>query len=531
MPWQKVKVLLRSVIDATPDLIFVKDNAGNFILVNRAGAALYNMTPQQIQGLNEIDLIDLAGADVDAVDTYIKTDRQVINQKMTMIFPEEKITRGNMGTRWFRSSKIPLETQGKTDKVLVVSTDITDRKLALEALEQERINLAQRVEERTAELVRVNIELQESSRIKDEFLANMSHELRTPLNAILGMSEILGEQLFGSLNAKQLKHVSVIVESGRHLLDLINDILDLAKIESGQRKMSYEKVNIGDVCTSSLTFINQQALKKGIAVSYQSMAQIEELEADPRALKQILINLLNNAVKFTPEGGQIKLEVSHDRLGEILSFSITDTGIGIKPEQSKKLFKPFIQLDSGLARSYEGTGLGLSLILRLVDMHGGSVNLKSSGILGEGSSFTVQLPVHPTDFYRQIEKNPQYEGIPVLLMDDEPNSQERMRRILAGFGCKVYIADDNMDAIRLAKEISPRLILLDLQLPLESSLDSIRQLRRDIKTGNIPILSMSSLQVQGNPLLCVDAGADECLMKPVSSQSVSNLLEKYLLKH
>jgi CheY-like chemotaxis protein len=164
-------------------------------------------------------------------------------------------------------------------------------------------------------------------------------------------------------------------------------------------------------------------------------------------------------------------------------------------------------------------------------MHGGSVTLKSSGILGEGSNFTVQLPVHPTDLYRQIEKKPQYEGIPVLLMDDEPNSQERMRRILAGFGCKVYTANDNMDAIRLAKEISPRMIMLDLQLPLESSLDIIKQLRRDIKTGNIPILSMNYLWVQHNPLPCIDAGANECLIKPLSTQLVSNLLENYLLKH
>ena len=522
------ETLLRSVIDATPDVIFVKDDKGNFILVNRAGAALYNMTPQQMQGLNEIDLIDLADAEVDVVDMYIKTDRQVINENTAMIFPEEQISRRSMGTRWFRTSKIPLETQGKTDKVLVVSTDITERKLALEALKQERASLAQRVEERTAELVQVNIELQESSRAKDEFLANMSHELRTPLNAILGMSEILEEQLFGQLNDKQLKHIKVIEESGRHLLTLINDILDLAKIESGQRELFYQPVHISDLCASSLNFINAQAIKKNISVTYEPGLGLTDIEADPRSLKQILVNLLSNAIKFTPENGQIGLQVEQDEKTETVCFTVWDTGIGITPEQSLKLFRPFVQVDSGLTRNYEGTGLGLSLISRLVDMHGGSVQLKSSGIHGDGSHFTIHLPFHPLDIQTRLK--PEFEGVKILLMDDETNSRLRMQNILTRLGCQVQTTQTNHDAIRVSREMRPEMIFIDTQIPQESTLQTILQIRQELKNDSIPIISMTSLMIQQDPALSNSFGTHEYLLKPLSPKKIKKLLEKYLPK-
>ena len=526
---EESEALLRSVIDATPDMIFVKDSEGHFILVNRVGATFYNMTPQQMQGLNEIDLIDLAGADIDTIDMYIKTDRQVIDEKIAMIFPEEQITRSNMGTRWFRTSKIPLETQGKIDKVLIVSTDITERKLALEALKQERASLAQRVEERTAELVRVNIELQESSRAKDEFLANMSHELRTPLNAILGMSEILEEQLFGHLNEKQLKHVTVIEESGRHLLTLINDILDLAKIESGQRELFYQPVHITDLCNSSLNFINAQAIKKNITVSYEPGPRLTEIEADPRSLKQILVNLLSNAIKFTPENGQIGLQVEQNEQTETVCFTVWDTGIGITPEQSLKLFRPFVQVDSGLTRNYEGTGLGLSLISRLVDMHGGSVQLKSSGIHGEGSHFTIHLPLHPTQIKATLQ--PQFEGAPpILIMDDESNSRQRLQTILTSLGCQVLIAKTNLDTIRIAQEVQPGLIFIDTQIPQEITLQTILQIRREMKDESIPVISMTSLMIQQDPALYNSFGTHEYLLKPLSPKKIKQLLKKYLQK-
>lgn len=521
--------LLRAVVDAVPDLIMVKDRGGSFILVNQAAAAFYGLDVQEMQGRHEKDLIQLAGVAPDEIDKYLEMDYQVIDQKITLVIPEEPSPWGNKGLRWFHTTRLPLETRHTTDKVLVVSTNITDRKLALEALKEERTHLAQRVEERTAELVKLNIELQEAARAKDEFLANMSHELRTPLNAILGMSEILQEGLFGELNEKQMKYIGVIEESGQHLLSLISDILDLAKIESGQRELEYDTVSIQDVCTSSLALIQTQAHKKSISVSFQADLPVKHMEVDHRALKQILLNMLSNAVKFSPEGGKIGLEVSQDTLADMISFSVWDNGIGITPQQSQRLFKPFVQVDSSLSRNYDGTGLGLSLIFRLVDMHGGGVLLESSGVSGEGSRFTVRLPLHQIPPPSPPGVSPCNSHSRVLLMNDDPNNLRRSQSLLENWGCQVFITDSNMNLLRIAQEILPQLILIDLQIPLESSLSVIRELRLDPHTARIPILTLSSLQIPGNIELCVQAGANECMLKPVNAQQLTRWLEKYLL--
>ncbi len=234
-----------------------------------------------------------------------------------------------------------------------------------------------------------NQELARATRLKDEFLANMSHELRTPLNAILGMTEGLQEEIFGSVNPQQLKALQTVERSGNHLLELINDILDVAKIEAGKLELEYMPTSLVDLCQSSLTFIKQQALQKRITVNLKLPPNLPSLLIDQRRMRQVLINLLNNAVKFTPEGGSISLEVS-PKQQNLVRISVSDTGIGIGPENLNKLFQPFIQIDSALNRKYSGTGLGLALVKRIVELHGGSVGLTSE--LGVGSCFTIELP-------------------------------------------------------------------------------------------------------------------------------------------
>ena len=261
---------------------------------------------------------------------------------------------------------------------LVVMMDISERKQAEKLIRQYASELEKRVQERTAQLVHAN-------QAKDEFLATMSHELRTPLNGILGYSEILLEGVHGSINQKQSQAVEIIYSSGQHLLGLINDILDVSKIESGKFELHLENVSVDSICQSSLVFIKQLALKKSIAVKYSPPLSAPTIFADPMRLKQILVNLLNNAVKFTPEHGSVKLEAREDtQMGQI-QFSITDSGIGIPPEDQQKLFKSFVQLDSSLSRQYEGSGLGLSLVKQLVEMHGGNVGVESEA--GKGSCF------------------------------------------------------------------------------------------------------------------------------------------------
>jgi PAS domain S-box-containing protein len=260
-----------------------------------------------------------------------------------------------------------------------VTRDITQRKQVQEQLQQssERISLA-------------NAELARATRLKDEFLANMSHELRTPLNAILGLSEALLEEVYGTLTDKQRKSLVTIEQSGNHLLELINDILDLSKIESGKMELQVELTNLAQVCDSSLTFIKQQAHKKQIKLGSRISPDLGEIELDKRRIHQVLINLLSNAVKFTPERGEVWIEAWGDGGNETIHLCVIDTGIGIAPENISKLFQPFIQLDSSLSRRHAGTGLGLALVRRIVELHGGSVSLESA--VGKGSRFTITLP-------------------------------------------------------------------------------------------------------------------------------------------
>jgi signal transduction histidine kinase len=264
-------------------------------------------------------------------------------------------------------------------------------RLAISSRDRTNSDLENLVTKRTADLSAANAELAAASRAKDEFLAGMSHELRTPLNVILNMSESLQEDVYGPVNEKQERAVRMVEESGRHLLSLVNGILDLAKVRSGTLKLSMRTVIVEDVCNASIRFIEELARTRRLKVVTTFDEQVATIQADERRLKQILVNLLSNAVKFTPEGGAIGLEVTGSPDEGTVCFSVWDTGIGISPEDQSGLFRPFVQLDAGLARNYEGTGLGLSLVAQMTELHGGSVHLESPGY-GLGSRFTISLP-------------------------------------------------------------------------------------------------------------------------------------------
>jgi PAS domain S-box-containing protein len=258
------------------------------------------------------------------------------------------------------------------------------------ALAKHTALLEQRVQERTAELSAANVELARASRMKDEFLAATTHELRTPLNAVLGMSGALLEAAYGPLNEKQLKSVRTIEESGRRLLELINNILDLSRLMAGKVELQMERVRVEEICQMSLQSIQRAAQQKKLDVSFRVDDAETTVQADGRRLRQVLVNLLSNAVKFTPEGGAIGLEVVKDAEKPVVHLTVWDTGIGIAPEDIGRLFQPFGQLDSKLSRRYGGTGLGLTLVEWLARLHGGHVTVESEE--GHGSRFTVSLP-------------------------------------------------------------------------------------------------------------------------------------------
>jgi signal transduction histidine kinase len=262
------------------------------------------------------------------------------------------------------------------------------KELAVKNAELQR-EIAER-KQAEAELCRLNAELAWANRLKDEFIANMNHEFRTPLNVILGMSEILQEQVYGPLNDKELNCARRIEESGRHLLRLFNDILDLSKIRVGKLELIFTPVSVQSICQASLALVKQLAQPKRITAQIMGCHDVTTIRADELRLKQILINLLTNAVKFTPEGGTIGLEVKKDPEQHVIHFSVWDTGIGIAKEDVDRLFKPFVQLNNPIFRKYEGAGLGLSLADRLAKLHGGRIAVESE--VGKGSRFTLLLP-------------------------------------------------------------------------------------------------------------------------------------------
>jgi CheY-like chemotaxis protein/nitrogen-specific signal transduction histidine kinase len=396
-------------------------------------------------------------------------------------------------------------------------TDITQRKAA------------------EVELQRANAELARAARLKDEFLATMSHELRSPLSAILGRVELLAEGLYGPVASEQSEALRGIEASGRHLLTLINEILDLAKIEAGKLQLECDVVWIEDLCQQSLYLITERAQRKQLAVHLERDPAVTTMLADERRLRQILINLLTNAVKFTPEGGSVGLEVRGDPVQQQVSLAVWDTGIGIAEADLPRLFQPFTQVDSGLSRQQGGTGLGLTLVRRLAEAHGGVVGVTS--VVGEGTRFTVTLPwitssegcadtsACSTQWLLPHSQNPVSTpapragaGCPILLVEDHAEQARVFADALRAGGYQVHLAQDGAAGLALARSHAPALVLMDIQMPGMDGLDAIRRMRADAQLRSLPIIALTAMALPGDRERCLEAGATAYLTKPVHLQ-------------
>ncbi|TVQ10409.1 MAG: PAS domain S-box protein [Leptolyngbya sp. DLM2.Bin27] len=412
------------------------------------------------------------------------------------------------------------------------------------------------------DLQRTNAELARATRLKDEFLANMSHELRTPLNAILGLTEGLQEEVFGPITDRQRRSLTTIETSGDHLLSLINDVLDVAKIESGQLELDYAAVNVCLLCNSSLTLVKQQAHKKRLHIETHVSKSLPEIYGDERRLRQMLVNLLSNAVKFTPEGGRITVSASYKSLTPaeialnqdlihperepyatvgVLMLSVADTGIGINPEDAKKLFQPFIQIDSSLNRQYQGTGLGLALVKRIAEIHGGKVALTS--VVGSGSCFTLQLPIIPilTGNFSATAPASSLEAAPldpvdpataplILLVEDNAANVSTITAYLTAKGYSLIVAQNGLEAVNLATSAHPNLILMDIQMPQLDGLEAIRQIRQNSALAAVPIVALTALAMPDDRERCLAAGADDYISKPIRLKQLAQAIQTLLAK-
>ncbi|MCX6082783.1 MAG: PAS domain S-box protein [Chloroflexi bacterium] len=427
---------------------------------------------------------------------------------------------------------------------LCMIEDITERKRAEELIRKYASELEMHVDERTADLSRVNSDLARALRSRDEFLASMSHELRTPLTGILGLSEALQLNTFGEMNDEQQKTLSTIEESGRHLLDLINDILDLSKIEAGKLELHFAEFSIADVCQASLQLTKGMAHLKKQNVYYSPPSEPVIVRADARRLKQILVNLLGNAIKFTPENGELGLEIDANEAEKIVKLKVWDKGIGINSDDLHKLFKPFVQIDSSFARQYSGTGLGLSLAQRLTEMHNGGIEIES--VFGKGSCFIVTLPWSPqasqpvpfepdlaAGVLSNLPTSPKgSKSHLVMLADDNEMVLQMVADFLGTKQYRVLKVRSGAELLERVNDVHPDIVLVDIQMPGMDGLEAIRRLRAhpDALIAAVPMIAVTALAMPGDQEQCLQAGANVYMSKPLKLKelavSIHELLEE-----
>ena len=396
-----------------------------------------------------------------------------------------------------------------------------------------------------------NVELEGASRMKSEFLANMSHELRTPLNAIIGFSEVLKDGLVGTMTDQQRGFIGDIFNSGKHLLSLINDILDLSKVEAGKMILDLEPIEVSSLLSNSLSIVREKAAARGILVAMVADEGLGSIKVDVRKVKQIIYNLLSNAVKFTPEGGTVTLrarQISRAEVGlvprpgngrsfpladneftEFLEIGVSDTGLGISSEGLEGLFKPFSQIDSGLSRKFEGTGLGLAMVKLLAELHGGSVAVGSE--VGDGSCFTVWLPLRTAEgglpglaraSAASVIAVPA--GAPTaLVVEDDFNAADLIRVQLEAEGFEVLHAASGEAALVLALHQPLSLITLDINLPNMNGWEVLNRLKQMPALSGVPVVIISIVADRSKGIAL---GAAAVMQKPISRKELCESLSE-----
>jgi two-component system sensor histidine kinase/response regulator len=399
-------------------------------------------------------------------------------------------------------------------------------------LQQQTQTLEYEVDQRTQELRDALVVAQSANQAKTEFLATMSHELRTPLTCVIGMSSTLLRWSLGPLNEKQRTYLQTIHDNGEHLLDLINDILDLSRVESGKAALSIGEFSIASLAHQSLQMLADKAKSRNINLRAQFKIPpgSDRFLADARRLKQILFNLLSNAIKFTPAGGQVILRVWLEPNSVV--FQVEDTGIGIPKAKQSLLFQKFQQLDTSYRRAYEGTGLGLALVKHFVEMHRGWIDVRSEE--GQGSIFTVEIPqqvVNPTNTALGLagsQESPTRQAGRVILLEQQDESATLICDILTAAGYQVIWLLESTTAVHQARLIQPVVMILNAHLPGVDAIDLIGQLRQvsELEITKLVVLTQEKLAEDEQPFL--NAGADAYLSKPIDPQHLMHKLEMLL---
>ncbi|HXG57060.1 MAG TPA: response regulator [Vicinamibacterales bacterium] len=515
----------RSLIESNIDALMATDRRGIITDVNKQTEALTGCTRDELIGApfkNYFTDPVRAEAGINRV----LAEGKVTNYELTARARDGKLTVVSYNATTFHDRDRSL--QG----VFAAAHDVTELKRFEQTLQQK------------------NVELEDASRMKSEFLANMSHELRTPLNAIIGFSEVLRDGLLGEMTDQQRRFIGDIFSSGKHLLSLINDILDLSKVEAGKMTLDLEPVPVSSMFVNSLSIIREKAAARQVRLELEAPEDLGLIQVDARKVKQILYNLLSNAVKFTSDGGRVTLHVDRvpradvaqlpdgvtgrvfplgdSDFAEFLEIGVSDSGIGISPEGLEQLFKPFSQIDSGLARKFEGTGLGLAMVKLLAELHGGATSVESA--VGVGSRFTVWLPLRtPEDAAPAPERREPPAPVIVppegtrnaLVVEDDFKSADLIRVQLEAEGFTVLHAPSAEAALILAEQQPLALITLDIMLPNMDGWTLLSRLKQVPALSRIPVVIISIVAERNKGFAL---GAAAVMQKPIARQELFDAL-------
>ena len=510
--WSEEKY--RLVFAAESDALVVFDGESLRVLdVNEAAVRLFGYTPDEFRALTVVDLSAEPQKTLPAVKEVAEGRIRRIafrlqRKKDGSIFPAEI----GAGSFSFKGRRMGLGA----------IRDITERRKAEEALEKARGELEGKVAERTRDLEAANSRLKELDRLKSEFVAGMSHELRTPLNSIIGFSELLHEGLAGKLRPAQREHVGDVLRSARHLSRLINDVLDLAKVEAGKVDVELAPVALGPLVGEAVKALRPLAVERGIRLRIDRLRGPVRAVSDASKLKQILYNYLSNALKFTPAGGTVTVRALPAARGRF-RLEVRDTGPGLGREEIAQLFVPFGRLGTKADGSVPGTGLGLALTKRLAEALGGRVGVSSSP--GRGSLFFAELPGRaraaaprvsaPDGRLRRSARRPARRSAGrVLVVEDHPESRNLARILLEAEGYQTRCAADGKELFASLEGFRPDLILMDLQLPGEDGLELARRLKSVPATRDIPVVALTARAMRGDEEKALEAGCDGYIAKP-----------------
>jgi PAS domain S-box-containing protein len=488
----------RELLEAAPDAIVEVDREGRIVLLNRVTEELFGYTREELLGLNVDSLLPAGMKEMHAEHRaryqanpatrpmghgYVLKARR----KDGTVFPVEISLSPVRAEGGFRVTAIVRDAtaQKNAEEQLLVA----NRKLALQSDEARRANA-----------------------LKSEFLASMSHELRTPLHTILGFTELLQEELEGPLSAKQKRFIDHVHQDAVHLLELINDILDLSKIEAGRMDLNLEAIDAARITAATVDGMRAAAEAKNIAIENFISGPLPVL-ADPLRFREIMTNLLSNAIKFTPDGGRVRIERFEAGSGGV-GIAVVDTGIGIAAGDQEVIFDKFRQVGSTTRGVREGTGLGLAIVKRLVEMHGGEISVESAP--GQGSRFSFTIPGGKPG----VRDEPL-----VLVIEDELSARELLCSYLEPFGIRTECAGAAAEGIEKARSLRPDAILLDLQLPGRSGWRVLEDLRAGAETRAIPVFMTSVLDFDKKAMA---RGATGYLQKPLKKEAVIRALREYL---